>query len=145
MSAPAYVTPQALIDEFGADMLVQLTDRATPRSHAVDTTVAQGICDRVGVEITAVVAKRYGVPLAVVPAILTYIARDMALFYLHRTEPADWVKTRFDSAKAQLKSIGNGGLSLGLDVSGTGDAEAAQVQENVAQFDAGAKVFGRYD
>lgn len=145
MSATAFVTPQALIDEFGTDLLVQLTDRGTPRTHAVDTAVAQGACDRVSVEITAVVALRYAVPLAVVPAILTYIARDMALFYLHRTEPADWIKTRFDSARAQLKSVGNGGLSLGLDVAGTGDAEAAQAQENLPQFADAGKVFGRYD
>lgn len=145
MSATAFVNPQALIDEFGESLLVQLTDRATPRDNAVDTSVAQRACDRVSVEITAVVAKRYAVPLASVPAILTYIARDMALFYLHLTEPADWVKTRFDSAKAQLKAIGNGSMSLGLDLAGSGDADAAQVQDNLPQFNSGAKVFGRAD
>ena len=58
MPATQYVTPQALIDEFGAREMVALTDLGDERTGDVDHTVAQRICDRVNAELSAALSVR---------------------------------------------------------------------------------------
>lgn len=140
MSIPAYVEPQALVDEFGEIELTELTDTGTPRSGEVDFAVAQRACDRVNTEISAALAARYALPLATVPEVLKYIGVDLAHYYLYQTEPPNWVQTRFDAARKTLRDIQTGSLPLGLDAAG---ASAAAPSQNLPQFSPGEKAFGR--
>lgn len=140
MSITSYVAPQALVDEFGETELIELTDIGTPRADEVDFVVAQRACDRVNTEIAAALSARYAVPLATVPEVLRYVALDLAHYYLYQTEPPTWVQTRFDAAKKTLRDIQSGALPLGVDSTG---ASAAAPSQNLPQFDAGSKVFGR--
>lgn len=140
MPATQYVTPQALVDEFGVREMVALTDLSDERTGEVDTTVAQRICDRVNAELSAALAARYKLPLARVPELLRYIGQDLAHFYLYSTEPPSWVQTRFDQARKTLRDIQTGALPLGLDDTG---AAVADVPQDLPDFNAGSKVFGR--
>lgn len=140
MPATNYVTPQALIDEFGAREMVALTDVGDERTGEVDLTVAQRICDRVNAELSASLAARYKLPLARVPELLRYIAQDLAHFYLYSSEPPTWVQTRFDQARKSQRDIQTGALPLGVDDTG---AAVADVPQALPAFNAGSKVFGR--
>ena len=142
MTATAYVTPQALIDEFGEREMVGLTDVGPERTGEVDLTVAQRICDRCNAEVAAAVSARYPQALASVPQVLRYVAQDMAHFYLFASEPPSWVQTRFDQARKTLKEVQTGQLPLGIDATGA-DAGAGVVPQDLPQFVGGAKVFGR--
>lgn len=140
MSITAYVQPQALVDEFGETELIELTDIGSPRANEVDFAVAQRACDRTNTEIAAALSARYTLPLASVPEVLRYVGLDLAHYYLYQTEPPTWVQTRFDAAKATLRDIQSGRLPLGVDAGG---ASAAQPSQNLPQFNAGTKAFGR--
>lgn len=140
MPITAYVTPQALVDEFGEKELTELTDLADPPAYQVDYAVAQRSCDRVNAEIGAVLAARYRMPLATVPEVLRYVALDLGHFYLYSTEPPDWVKTRFDQARARLRDIQTGALPLGQDAAGT---DVAQTTTDMPEMVSGDKAFAR--
>jgi len=142
MTAPVFVTPQALIDEFGEREMVGLTDVGTTQTGAVVVAVAQRVCDRCNAEVAAAVAARYPQALPSVPLVLRYVAQDMAHFYLYASEPPTWVQARFDQARKTLKEVQTGVLPLGLDAAGA-DAGANAVPQDLPQFVGGAKVFGR--
>lgn len=114
----SYITPEALVAEFGEDEMIDLTDRATPRTHAVDTAVAQRACDRANAEVDAVLMGRYTLPLSSVPVLLQYIAQDLAYFYLHLGTPPEHIKTRYETAQKNLGFIRRGELQLGVDAVG---------------------------
>ena len=142
MSATAYVTPTDLLDEFGEREMVSLTDVAADRTGEFVPAVAQRGCDRANAELGAALAARYKLPLASVPELLRYLARDLAHFYLYQTEPPSWVQVRFDTARKTLRDIQTGALPLGIDSTGSTVDAAPQ---NLAQFNAGSKVFARGD
>jgi phage gp36-like protein len=140
MSAPLYTSPEALVAAFGETELVELTDRATPRANQVDEDVALQACERASVEINAALATRYTLPLAQVPALLSYLALDLARFYLYDREPPKLVQMRFDSARASLLALATGKQALGPDVAGLAVRPAPQ---DLPVMNGGAKDFAR--
>lgn len=142
MAVTAYCDPQALIDEFGEAELIQLTDVGVPPTGAVDTDVAQQACNRANVEIAAALAARYPNPLPSVPERLRYLARDLAHYYLYRTDPPTWIADRHKAALAALRDIRSGAESLGID--GTG-ADVDPPPTGLPEFEPGDKAFGRSD
>lgn len=140
MPAAQYVTPEALVAEFGERELIMLTDVGVERTGEVDYSVAQRVCDRVNAELAASLAARYKLPLASTPEVLRYIGQDLAHFYLYQSEPPSWVQVRFDAARKTLRDIQTGALPLGIDTSGE---TVAPTPKDLPQFAAGSKVFGR--
>jgi len=135
-----FVTPQDLIDAFGEQELIDLTDRATPRTYAVDTAVAQRACDRADAEVQAVLAGRYALPLATVPALLRYLAQDLARFFLYTRAVPDDVKARYEAARTSMRDIGAGRAQLGLDAAGV---QVTPPPVDLPVFNPGQKAWGR--
>lgn len=136
-----YAAVADLIAEFGSSEIIELTDRADPRTYAVDATVAQNALDRADAEIDAALALRYALPLASVPKLLRYIACDLARYYLYdRAEPPTAVKDRWDAARATLAALAAGRAKLGPDVAGI---PVNPAPSDLAQIDSGSKIFGR--
>ena len=140
MPATAYVTAQSLIDEFGEAELVELTDRASPRSLQVDEEVSQRACDRANAVIDGHLRARYTLPLSSMPAQLPFLGRDMARYFLHEREPGEVVKVRYAAAIQTLRDIQSGKQPLGLDATG---ADIAVAPTDLAVFSSGEKVFSR--
>lgn len=112
-----YAQKQDLVDRFGEQELIQLTDRADPPSGIIsDTVLNRALADADGM-IDAALATRYTLPLASVPKILARAACDIARYYLYEDMPGEVVKARYDEAAALLKDLATGKNTLGLDAS----------------------------
>lgn len=111
-----YATLAGLSDRYGADVLVQITDRATPPAGAID----QGVVDRALADTDAVIdaalAVRYRLPLATVPAMVADLALAIAIYKLHRFTPEEKIGKDYDQALKDLRELATGAKKL--DVAG---------------------------
>lgn len=131
---PDYVTLDQLTDRYGERMLIDLTDRASPGTGAVDTDVTtRAIADTAAV-IDGYVGKRYALPMAEVPALITDIAAAIAIWKLHVYEPAGKIEADYKEAMRQLADISSGKLTLpladGSPTEGTGSTGAKMVDRD---------------
>jgi phage gp36-like protein len=129
-----YVTLQGLIDRFGEDELIQLTD---PEGVAVidETAVALAINDA-SLEIEAYLARRMALPLDPVPAVLERIAANIARHHLYNDAPTDLVQKNYDAAIRFLRDVADGRVQLGITDAG------ANVPDTAApSYGAGTPVF----
>lgn len=131
-----YSTQQNMIDRFGEQELIELTDRAL--TGAINTTVLGQALTDADAEINAYLASRYTLPLASVPPTLSKFAADIARYQLYDTRASEQVKARYDDAIKFFKLLASGSLSLGLDPVNQPVADAGSVQVN-----ASARVFSR--
>lgn len=121
-----YATQQDMIDRFGEQELIELTDRAG--TGVIDATVMAGALGDADAEIDAYLAGRHTLPLAVVPRVLTRFAADVARYGLYDARVPEQVKARYDDAIRFLKALANGTVSLGLDTVNRPVAETGGVQ-----------------
>lgn len=131
-----YAVQQDLIDRFGEEELIQLTDRADPPAEAIDATVVARALTDADDAINAALAVRYSLPLASVPKILIGYACDIARYRLYEDRVTEAVQRRFDDAMKFLRAVGKGEVSLGLD-----GAAAVPAQSGGPASDAGDRVF----
>lgn len=109
-----YATQSDLVEHFGEDELIELTDRDTPPAGVIDAAVlahAQAAADS---EIDGYVAMRHALPLAAVPPRLTHLACDIARYHLYTAAVPDLVAQRYHDAIAWLRLVARGEVSLGL-------------------------------
>lgn len=107
-----YASLQDMLDRFGEEELVNLTDRAEPRAYAVDAAVA----DRALIDATALIdgylSARHATPLAVVPQLVTAWCCDIARRRLYKDGPDEGVRKAHDDALGQLRDVAAGRLQL---------------------------------
>lgn len=132
----SYCTRQNLLDRFGEQELIQLTDRDA--LGIIDEAVLAEAIGDADAEVNSYLTA-YTLPLAVVPANLTRLACDMVRYHLHGNMATEAVKTRYDDAIKYLSQVAKGVFSLGPDASG---ATAPAASDTVA-FESAVPVFGR--
>jgi len=110
-----YATRQGMIDRFGEDELIQLTDRATPTTDMIDDTVLNAALNDADSEINSYIQARYPLPLASIPLQISRIARDIARYYLYDDSVTETVEKRYKEALKTLEQIAKGIVHLGLD------------------------------
>lgn len=108
-----YACQQNLIDRFGEDELIQLTDRAS--LGAIDATVVARALADADAEINGYLSTRYTLPLSSVPEILVVIACNIARYRLDNRDPREDIVTRYKDAIKYLKDVVAGEASLGVD------------------------------
>ena len=109
-----YVTKQGLIDRFGEQELVQLTDRTNiPVSTVDDTVVERAIADA-SAEIDGYLAKVLQLPLTVVPDVLGKKAADIARYFLYgdRADKESQVTRSYNEALRWLENVSKGLVQL---------------------------------
>lgn len=121
-----YATAQDMIDRFGQQEMIELTDRAN--LGAIDAIVLGRALADADAEINGYLASRYALPLASVPPVLVAKASDMARYYLYDVRVSEAVKARYDDAVKYLQSLAKGLVSLGLDPVDVPVADAGGVQ-----------------
>lgn len=133
-----YATQQDLIDRFGEEELVQLTDRAEPPAGEIDATVIGKALADADDAVNGYLAARYEVPLASPPLILKRTACDIARYYLYEDRVTEAVRKRYEDAVAYLKDAAAGKVALGVDALGE-----APVDPGGPQVDAGDRTFSK--
>lgn len=131
-----YCTPQDLIDRFGEDELLQLTDRDA--LGTLDHEVIERAIADAGAEIDSHLGGRYQLPLHPVPRILTTYAADIARYRLYDEQATDQVQRRYDDARKFLQAASKGDVTLGIDANG-GQA----TPQSGAEMQSGGRAWGR--
>jgi len=135
---PLYCTKQGMIDRFGQNELIQLTDRSVPPSDIIDDTVLnQALADADSV-INGYLSARYTLPLANIPTSLARYAADIARYFLYDDDATERVEKAYDKAISFLKDVSKGVASVGVDQAGGKPAES-----NQAEMVSGGRVFSR--
>lgn len=133
-----YCTQADLVREFGAEELVQLTDRADPPTGQIDAQRVSDAIDDATAEINTYLAGRYTLPLASTPTVLRRVAVDLARYYLYVDIREDHpAALRYARQVKLLRGIADGVLSLGLD-----NAGAVQQMADTVQVSAGRNDWG---
>ena len=96
----------------GEEELAALSDRDNTGA-ADEARIADALVYADGV-INGYVARRYSLPLAVIPRLLTELARDLAHYRLYTQAPLEHVKDAYEAALKQLQHISDGLLVLDL-------------------------------
>lgn len=112
-----YASRQDLIDTFGEDEILQLTDRA--RSGVPDDLLLDRALARADDEVNGYLAARYTLPFASPPRILRRLASDLARYHLYTTATPEEVRTRYADALRFLRAVADGSVQLGLDAANT--------------------------
>jgi len=133
-----YTTKQAMIDRFGVNELIDLTDRANPPVGVIDDVVLDSAIAAATSEINGYVQSRYALPMPSVPELIAELALHMARYHLYDDAPTEHVRQRYNDAITKLKDVSKGIIHLGLDSNGATTAPA-----NIPVMSGPAKVFGR--
>ncbi len=131
-----YATQDDMIERFGLQEMIQLTDR--DRAGTIDVAVLDRALRDADAKIDGFVTGRYSVPLTPVPRLIVGVACDIARYALYDDIATDGVKKRHDDAVKLLESIAAGRVNLGIDALGNKPAAASG-----AQVESAGKVFGR--
>jgi len=129
-----YATQQDMIDRFGEDELISLTDRNDV--GVIDATVISRALEDAQDLIDVYLAKAsYALPLTTVPRILKRISCDIARHSLYDEDSTEQVDERFKEALKTLKSIASRDVELNIDgakpATETGDAAVFQGDDPV--------------
>lgn len=135
-----YCSQQNLVDRYGTDMLVSLTDRALPPANTIDAAVVARALADTDALINGYLQGRYQLPLAATPELLTDIAQAVAIYKLHRGLTDDKVKRDYDDALKQLREIASGAIRLnvaGVEPQGAAGADGIRVSQPTRPFGGG--------
>lgn len=121
-----YATKQQMIDQYGEDDMIDLTDRADPPVGEINDTVLDQALVNASAVIDGYIGRRYNLPLASVPALLVPVCLKIVFYNLHRGRHTDEVRKEYEDAVSVLNKISSGDVVL--DVGGKEPASApAQV------------------
>jgi len=103
----AYVTQQEMIDRFGEDELIQLTDRTG--NGTIDADVLERAIDDASAIMDGYIGARYVVPLSdPVPDIVSVTAADLVRCQLYDSGTVDKAEARCERAMKWLRDVAAG-------------------------------------
>jgi len=115
--ATRYLTVEDYVDRFGAQETVRLTDEA--RSGTIDgPKLEQAIRDAADLA-DSYLGTRYPIPLENAPRIIGSIVAALTREALHKTRPTPEVKDAADRARAQLRDLSAGRMTIPVEVGET--------------------------
>lgn len=139
-----YVTQAQLTDRYGAELLLQLADRASPPAGVIDSGVLDRALADTGAVIDGYLAGRYVLPLATTPPLLTDLASAIAIYKLHIVSSEGKIADDYKDAVASLGRIATGVIRLpvaGIEPTGSSaagveaiDRERDMTPENLRGF-----------
>lgn len=119
-----YVSQSDLETRLGTPLLVGLTN-ADQAATSIDTDALGQAIAEAEAELNGYVGQQYTLPLvAPYPAIVTGLARRMAIYHVYQLSPGtapQGVIEDYDRAVKTAQKIAEGKLSLGLDTAGNAD------------------------
>ncbi|EBV5768288.1 DUF1320 domain-containing protein [Salmonella enterica subsp. enterica] len=91
-----------------------------------------------GALVDSYLSVKYSLPLAVVPQVLVQHCCTVAFYYLCDEQSSEQARDRYREALTWLREVKNGGISIGVDETGS-----APESDDLPQMQAEAPVFGR--
>ncbi|HAG2771077.1 TPA: DUF1320 domain-containing protein [Salmonella enterica] len=129
-----YASAQDMRDRYdNLDTLLFQPDSDTPN----EKKLAQALNDA-GALVDSYLSAKYSLPLAVVPQVLVQHCCTVAFYYLCDEQPSEQARDRYREALTWLREVKNGGISIGVDETGS-----APESDDLPQMQAEAPVFGR--
>lgn len=134
-----YATKAEMVERFGEQELIELTDRNGTAGAIVDSVLDAALADA-SADIDGYLGGRYPLPLAVVPKVLNRHACDLARYYLYdnRLDDTHPAARRYKAAIRLLEQVAAGKVQLGLDAEG----EALDTHDQ-AEMESQPTVFSR--
>lgn len=132
----AYVTLAQLIDRFGEQMLISLTDRGTDALGVIDTDVVDRALAETDALIDGYLARRYALPLSVAQPMLVGVAGAITIYTLHIYEAPPKIEADYKDAIRTLTAIAQGTITLtaaGVEPPSTGST-GAQITDRERPF-----------
>lgn len=111
-----YASQADLVERFGEQMIIDLSDRADPPADAIDAAVVARALTDADAVINGYLTARYALPLASTPALVRDLALPIACYKLHRDTVSAKVLKDYDDALKELVKIASG--TIKLDVAG---------------------------
>jgi phage gp36-like protein len=110
-----YATQQNMVDRFGEQELIDLTDR--DNTDAINAIVLAGALADADGEIDSYLAGRYKLPLTTTPTVLVRLACDLARYRLYQGQgrPQEAVREAYEDAVRFLRDVSTGKAHLDLD------------------------------
>jgi len=134
-----YCTQTDLVNDFGEQEIIRISDRARPATGQIDPAVVEKAIADADAEINMYLEGRGLLPLPSVPDTLRRIASDITRYYLYQNPKDDSpVTTRYNQRIRQLEKVAAGRLSLGLDAAG----KVMEPEDSVV-FEPGRNMFRR--
>ena len=133
----SYCTPQDMIDRFGENELIDLTDRDD--TGAINADVLGRAIDDASAKIDSYLGSRYQLPIDPLPPILVRYACDIARFNLYDESVPDVVETRHKDATRFLELVAAGKVLLGVNHQG----ESPVMTDNQSVMSASKPVWHR--
>lgn len=135
----AYATKAMMIERFGEQELVELTDRSGTTNAIVDDVLDAALADAAA-DIDGYLGGRYPLPLTTVPRALNRHACDLARYYLYdnRLDTDHPAARRYSASIRLLEQVAAGRVQLGLDAQG----EKLETHDQ-AEMQSQPTVFGR--
>lgn len=121
----SYARIDDMVARFGEREIAQLTNR--DGLDVVDADVLDEALADANAEVQGYLATRYRVPPDPVPRLLVRVACDVARYRLYDDGATDEVRRRYEDAVRLLKSVADGGVSLGEDAAAPSHPQLAQV------------------
>ncbi len=110
-----YATQQNLVERFGDQELIELTDRSN--IGEIDAVVLTSALVDADSEINSYLVSRYPLPLTQTSDELVRLACDIARYRLWDVRASEQIKARYDAAIGKLRDISRGTASLSIDTS----------------------------
>ena len=133
-----YASQQDLVDRFGQDELIRLTNPDDLQATTIDTARLDRAIADAEASVDGYLAGPYDTPLDPVPRVVTKITCDLARFELYDEHAPEQITARKEDALKFLRSVARGDVTLGSSASGE------QVErDDQANIESGGRVFGR--
>jgi phage gp36-like protein len=117
-----YATQQDLVDRFGEEELIQLTDRSN--LNAIDVTAISRALADADAKIDSHVGSRYALPLASPQPALVPVACAIARYGLYGNRVTEAVRTAYRDAERFLEAVASGKAQLEATAVSLGNREA---------------------
>jgi len=108
----AYANLTGLTARIGEDTLIELSDRATPPSAAVDVTVIDAALADADALIDGYLFGRYALPLAAAPALIVTLAEAVTIYKLYTVSAPERVEADYRDALKALEKISKGEIKI---------------------------------
>lgn len=135
-----YATQADLVSRFGAEELVQLTDRLN--GNAIDSAIVSVALADADAILDGYLGGRYATPVTPTPPLLLRLAADVARFLLHKDRPSESVRQAYEDALKMLGDLADGTAVLAGALPATSAATPA-LPQGLARFTGGDKSLDR--